>query len=146
MPRLTPDQSFYPSPRLAMAAAAEKLAYVAMLNPDPQKPDALAVVDVDRVPQLRPVDQPGKHDRYRRRAAPFRVECVQSCLCPSHRTRTWNGGISWCRACVRRASTCSTPRNPREPRLVKVIEPEEVLNRTGYSRPHTAHCGPDGSI
>jgi selenium-binding protein 1 len=34
--------------------------------------------------------------------------------------------------------------NPREPRLVKVIEPEEVLNRTGYSRPHTAHCGPDG--
>jgi selenium-binding protein 1 len=34
--------------------------------------------------------------------------------------------------------------NPREPRLVKVIEPEEVLKRTGYSRPHTAHCGPDG--
>ena len=39
MPRLTPDQSFYPSPRMAMAAEAEKLAYVAMLNPDPQKPD-----------------------------------------------------------------------------------------------------------
>src|SRR5690606_37868708 len=32
----------------------------------------------------------------------------------------------------------------RAPRLVKVIAPEEVFDRTGYSRPHTAHCGPDG--
>jgi selenium-binding protein 1 len=34
--------------------------------------------------------------------------------------------------------------DPRRPRLVKVIEAEEVLRKTGYSRPHTAHCGPDG--
>ena len=27
---------------------------------------------------------------------------------------------------------------------MKVIEAEEVVKRTGYSRPHTAHCGPDG--
>ena len=27
---------------------------------------------------------------------------------------------------------------------MKVIEPEELAARTGYSRPHTAHCGPDG--
>ena len=27
---------------------------------------------------------------------------------------------------------------------MKVIEAEEVARRTGYSRPHTAHCGPDG--
>jgi selenium-binding protein 1 len=27
---------------------------------------------------------------------------------------------------------------------VKVIEPAEVMEKTGYSRPHTAHCGPDG--
>jgi selenium-binding protein 1 len=32
----------------------------------------------------------------------------------------------------------------RNPKLVKVIEPETVLARTGYSRPHTSHCGPDG--
>jgi methanethiol oxidase len=25
-----------------------------------------------------------------------------------------------------------------------VIEAEEVIQKTGYSRPHTAHCGPDG--
>ena len=46
MPRLTPDPSFYPSPEMAMAAEPESLAYVAMLNPNPQQPDALAVVDL----------------------------------------------------------------------------------------------------
>ena len=25
-----------------------------------------------------------------------------------------------------------------------MIEPEEVFNKTGYSRPHTVHCGPEG--
>jgi selenium-binding protein 1 len=25
-----------------------------------------------------------------------------------------------------------------------VIEADEVMRKTGYSRPHTAHCGPDG--
>jgi selenium-binding protein 1 len=43
-----------------------------------------------------------------------------------------------------RIHVLDTKPNPREPRLVKVIEPEEVMKRTGYSRPHTAHCGPDG--
>jgi methanethiol oxidase len=27
---------------------------------------------------------------------------------------------------------------------VKVIEPEEIARKAGYSRPHTVHCGPDG--
>jgi selenium-binding protein 1 len=37
-----------------------------------------------------------------------------------------------------------TKPDPRNPQLVKVIDGEEVAKRTGYSRPHTAHCGPDG--
>ncbi|MGH2400160.1 MAG: selenium-binding protein SBP56-related protein, partial [bacterium] len=37
-----------------------------------------------------------------------------------------------------------TKADPGSPRLVKVIEPEEVAARAGYSRPHTTHCGPDG--
>ena len=28
--------------------------------------------------------------------------------------------------------------------IVKTIEPEELFARTGYSRPHTVHCGPEG--
>jgi methanethiol oxidase len=34
--------------------------------------------------------------------------------------------------------------DPREPRIVKVIESDELHDRTGYSRPHTIHCGPEG--
>ena len=34
--------------------------------------------------------------------------------------------------------------DPRQPKLVKVIEPEAVANRTGYAAPHTVHCGPEG--
>src|SRR5438046_9970623 len=26
----------------------------------------------------------------------------------------------------------------------KIIEPEEIFRKTGYSRPHTVHCGPEG--
>ena len=146
MPRLTPDQSFYPSPRLAMAAAAEKLAYVAMLNPDPQKPDALAVVDVDPASRsygqlISQVNMTGVGDELHH----FGWNACSSCLCPysphPHMERRYLvvPGMRSSRIYV-----LDTKWNPREPRLVKVIEPEEVLKRTGYSRPHTAHCGPDG--
>jgi len=38
-----PDQSFYPSPRLAMQGPHERLAYVAVFNPNPKagKHDAI---------------------------------------------------------------------------------------------------------
>ena len=45
---LRPDPTFYPSPKMAMEAPPEKLAYVALLNPTHTgRHDALAVVDVD---------------------------------------------------------------------------------------------------
>ena len=48
MPLLTPDPTFYPSPTLATQAPPEKLAYVALINPQKNgTPDALGVVDVD---------------------------------------------------------------------------------------------------
>jgi selenium-binding protein 1 len=34
--------------------------------------------------------------------------------------------------------------DPHAPKLVKVVEPEEIARKAGYSRPHTVHCGPDG--
>ena len=42
----TPDPTFYPSPRMAMKAPAETLAYVASFDPRRQVPDGIAVVDV----------------------------------------------------------------------------------------------------
>src|SRR5687767_15328326 len=44
---LRPDPTFHASPRLAMEAEAEHIAYTALLSPDRSRPDALAVVDVD---------------------------------------------------------------------------------------------------
>src|SRR5690349_257953 len=42
-----PDASFYPSPRMAMKAPPETVAYVAAFDPSRQTPDGIAVVDVD---------------------------------------------------------------------------------------------------
>jgi methanethiol oxidase len=42
-----PDPSFYPSPRMAMKAPPETVAYVAAFDPTRRKPDGIAVVDVD---------------------------------------------------------------------------------------------------
>ena len=47
MTQWKPDPTFYPSPRHAMEAPAEKLAYVAMLNTTGDRPDSMGVVDVD---------------------------------------------------------------------------------------------------
>jgi methanethiol oxidase len=47
MPIWKPDPSFYPSPRLAMKAPPETLAFVPAFDPTRRQPDVLAVVDVD---------------------------------------------------------------------------------------------------
>ena len=78
MARMVPDQSFYPSPTMAMRRPPETLAYVAHAQSRPGGPDALAVLDVD--PALEgygAADRPGRHAGRRRRAAPLRVERVQ---------------------------------------------------------------------
>ena len=37
-----------------------------------------------------------------------------------------------------------TKPDPTKATIHKIIEPEEVFKKTGYSRPHTVHCGPEG--
>ncbi len=146
MPRLTPDQSFYPSANMAMMAAPEKLAYVAMLNANPQKSDAMAVVDLDSTSKsygrvISQLDMPGTGDELHH----FGWNACSSCLCPysphPHMERRYLvvPGLRSSRIYV-----LDTKPDPRKPELVKTIEPGEVMKRTGYSRPHTSHCGPDG--
>lgn len=36
--------------------------------------------------------------------------------------------------------------DPRKPKLVKVIEPEEIKKKTNLSAPHTVHCLADGNV
>src|SRR5262245_2709695 len=147
MPLLRPDPTFYPSPRLAMEAPPERLAYVCLLNPRRAgRPDALGVVDVDvnsascgqLVGQL---DLPNVGDELHH----FGWNACSSCLSPyaphAHAERRYLivPGIRSSRIHV-----IDTKPDPRHPKVVKVIEPEALAQRTGYSRPHTVHCGPDG--
>jgi hypothetical protein len=49
MPFWKPDQTFYPSPRMAMQAPRERLAYVATFNPSAEsgRKDSICVLEVD---------------------------------------------------------------------------------------------------
>ena len=141
-----PDPTFYPSPRLAMQAPPESLAYVALLNVGNGRPDALAVVDVDRrsgsysqvVDRL---DLPHAGDELHH----FGWNACSSALCPHmphpHLERRYLlvPGLRSSRIYI-----VDTRPDPARPRIVKTIEPEEVKGRAGYSRLHTVHCGLDG--
>jgi len=149
MARWQPDPSFYPSPRLAAQAPPEELAYVVTLNTEQNgsaKPDALVVVDTDpssasfgqRVGRL---DMPKAGDELHH----FGWNACSSALCPyaphPHIERRYLivPGLRSSRTYV-----IDTLPDPKSPRLVKTIEPDELATRAGYSRPHTVHCGPDG--
>jgi selenium-binding protein 1 len=144
---LKADPTFYPSPKLAIKAPKENLAYVAALNANgTHKPDALMVIDVD--PQSKTyaqivgrVDMPNVGDELHH----FGWNACSSALCPyaahPHVERRYLvvPGLRSSRIHI-----IDTKPDPRKPQIVKVIEPQEVAERTGYSRPHTLHCGPDG--
>jgi methanethiol oxidase len=141
------DPTFYPSPKLAAQAPAEKLAYVAALSANGgAKPDALAVVNVDAQSRaygsiVGQVDMPNVGDELHH----FGWNACSSALCPyaphPHVERRYLivPGLRSSRIHV-----LDTKPDPEKPKIVKVIEPKDVHERTGYSRPHTVHCGPDG--
>ena len=89
-----PDPSFYPSPRMAMKAPAEKFAYVAAFDPTRQKPDAIAVVDVD------PGSKTYANILGSGKCPAWATSCIISAGTPApracartHRIRMWSGAI-----------------------------------------------------
>ncbi|MEV0969546.1 selenium-binding protein SBP56-related protein [Microtetraspora glauca] len=141
----TPDPTFYPSPRDAAAAPREKLAYVAAFDRSAERPDALAVLDADpESPAYGTVvgwtDLPYTGDELHH----FGWNACSSALCPNaphpHVERRYLivPGLRSSRIYV------YDTKGRTSPELVKVIEPEELGKRAGYSRPHTVHCGPEG--
>jgi methanethiol oxidase len=146
MPTWRPDPSFYPSPRMAMKAPPEKLAFVAAFDPARQRPDAMAVVDVEpgssnysRI--VGTVDMPNTGDELHH----FGWNACSSCLCPNaphpHVERRYLvvPGLRSSRIHI-----LDTKPDPRRPKIVKIVEPDELAEKTGYTRPHTVHCGPGG--
>ncbi|MBC7842877.1 MAG: selenium-binding protein [Gemmatimonadaceae bacterium] len=146
MTRWTPDPTFYPSPSSAAQAPSEAHAYVALLAPGGNgQRDGIGVVDTA-------VDSPTFGRLVGRLDFPqggnelhhFGWNACSSHLCPyaphAHAERRYlvvPGTHS------SRIHIVDTKPDPRAPALVKVIEGEEVMRKTGYAAPHTVHCGPD---
>jgi len=129
-----------------MQAEPEKVAFVAVLNPGPNNSDALAVIDVapgsaSYGKVVGQVNMPQTDDELHH----FGWNACSSCLCPyaphPHMERRYLvvPGLRSSRIHI-----IDTKPDPRNPQIIKVIEPETVIERTGYTRPHTTHCGPDG--
>ena len=141
-----PDPTFYPSPKMAIEAPREQLAYVAILNTNGSgKPDALGVLDVDPGSSsygqlVGRLDFPNVGDELHH----FGWNACSAALCPTmphpHLERRYLlvPGLRSSRMYI-----VDTRPDPRQPKLVRTIEAEELQRRSGYSRPHTIHCGPD---
>jgi len=141
-----PDQTFYPSPRMACNAPSERLGYVATLNTGrSDRPDAISVVDLDPASPdygriVNTLEMPYAGDELHH----FGWNACSSALCPyaphPHLERRYLivPGLRSSRIYI-----IDTKPDPRRPSIAKIIEPEEVMKRSGYSRPHTIHCGPD---
>ena len=140
------DPTFYRSPRDAAAAPAEKLAYVATFARPADKPDAVAVVDVDPASASYSsvvgfTELPNLGDELHH----FGWNACSSALCPGGGHD--HGGRQYLIVPGLRSSrvyVLDTKDDPAAPKVVKVLGPEELGKRAGYSRPHTVHCGPGG--
>ncbi len=146
MPLMTPDPTFYPSPTMAMQSTPEKLAYVALIGSQNGHADAIGVIDVDPASKsygrlIGQTDMPYAGDELHH----FGWNACSSCLCPyaphPHMERRYLivPGINSSRIHI-----LDTKPDPRQPRIVKVIDAETLAKRTGYAAPHTVHCGPEG--
>ncbi|ASN82274.1 selenium-binding protein SBP56-related protein [Deinococcus ficus] len=140
-----PDPTFYPSPSMAQDAPRETLAYVVEIDATGRTPDALVVLDLDPASptyaqEVGRVDMPNLGDELHH----FGWNACSAALCPTmphpHVERRYLliPGLRSSRVYV-----LDTKPDPRQPTIHKVIEPQDLAAKTGYSRPHTVHCGPD---
>jgi len=148
-PSQTADPTFYRSAAEAVAAPREQLAYVVAFDRAGERPDALTVIDVDESSDdfakvVGWVDLPTRGDELHH----FGWNACSSALMHAGHDMGADGlqrrylllpGIRSSRVHV-----YDTQPDPRSPRLHKTIEAAELAEKSGYSRPHTLHCGPDG--
>lgn len=129
----------YASPREAIGAPRERVLYTIGLytNSGIDAPDYLATVDVD----------PG---------SPTYAQVIHRLEMPNLGDELHHFGWNACSSCHGDATAerrflvvpgfhssrihIVDTQNPRAPQLYKVIEPEEVREKTGLTAPHTVHC------
>jgi len=139
-----PDQhstaaSFYESPQAAINARPEEFLYLACMHVGTgvDEPDFLAVVDAQagRVVHETPMPNVGDelhHFGWNR--------CSSACRGPDRSHLIMPGFRS------SRIHVLNVADDPRRPRIEKVIEPRELIDKTGYTRPHTVHCMPGDNV
>jgi methanethiol oxidase len=151
--RFRPDPTFYPSPRMAVEAPPERLAYVtafdanaALKRPGDYRHDALAVVDLDpKSPGYGTLVSMNEVPTYGDELHHSGWNACSAALCPyaphPHVERRF-----LLLPALRSSNifVFDIKRDPRRPELVHTVRAEEIAGRAGYSRPHTLHCGPDG--
>ena len=122
-----------------MKAPPEEFLYLACLHEGTgvDAPDFLAVVDADdgRIVHEMPMPNVGDelhHFGWNR--------CSSACHGPDRSHLIVPGFRS------SRIHVVNVADDPRRPQIEKVIEPEEVIEKTGYTRPHTVHCMPGDNI
>jgi methanethiol oxidase len=131
--------TFYESPTEAQRAPAEELLYVACLHEGTgvDAPDFLAVVDAEsgRIVHETPMPNVGDelhHYGWNR--------CSSACHGPDRSHLIMPGFRS------SRVHVVDVAGDPRRPTIEKVVEPEELVAKTGLTRPHTVHCMPGDNV
>lgn len=145
MSTLQPDPTFYPTARQAMESPPEMYGYVVYLNVGNGKPDGMAVIDLDPSSStysqiIDRLEFPYTGDELHH----FGWNACSSALCPSsphpHLERRY---LIVPTVRSSRIYIVDTKPNPKKPKIMKIIEAEEIAKKAGYSRLHTIHCGPD---
>nr|BDN86070.1 selenium binding protein 1 [Symplocarpus renifolius] len=136
----------YASPLEAMSGPREELLYVTCIynGTGREKPDYLATVDVDpssptysKVVHRLPVSHLGDelHDSG--------WNACSSCHGDPSVSRRF---LILPSLLSSRIYVINTADNPRAPSLHKVVEPEDIVQKTGLAYPHTTHCLASGDI
>jgi methanethiol oxidase len=129
----------YASPKAAMAAPREKLLYTIGLYTGSKvdAPDYLATIDVDPASPtysqvVHRLEMPNKGDELHH----FGWNACSSCHGDASAERRFLIVPGFHSSRIHIVDTA----DPKAPRLHKVVEPEEVVAKTGLTAPHTVHC------
>ncbi len=129
----------YTSPQDALSAPPEEFLYLACLHEGTgvESPDFLAVVDAGSGSIVHETPMPNIGDELHHYGW---NRCSSACHGPDRSHLIVPGFRS------SRIHIVNVADDPRAPRIEKVIEAEEILAKTGYTRPHTVHCMPGDNV
>lgn len=138
-----PQCRTHATPAEAMKSPREKVAFVVATyaGTETKRPDYLAVVDVDPESKsysqvIHRLEMPAVGDELHH----FGWNACSSCHGQRQRRYLIIPGLASGRIHI------VDVENPKQPKMHKVIEPEEVVAKTKLTTPHTVHCLPDGKI